>query len=123
MSQITQEQHDAVLAENAALRGQVAALTEEIAGIKASAEAKAKDERTAVVKKLFADLGTEASEDEINRYVAMDAHTFAAVEKHMRGGKPAAPAYLFSEKAKGSLEGRSPLLADAERRAAAAKAK
>jgi hypothetical protein len=111
MAQITQEQHDAVVGENAALKGQVAALTKEIAGIKASAEAKAKAERTAVVKKLFAELGTEVSEDEINRYVAMDAETFAAVEKHMRAGKPAAPAYLFSEKAKGSLEGKSPLLA------------
>jgi len=120
---ITQEQHDAVVAENTALRAQVAELTEKVSTFTAAQAQAAKDARIVAVKALFSATGREFTDEAAKPYIEMTAEHFTAVEKDMRAAKPTAPSYLFSEKAKGDLQGKSPLVADAERRAAAAQGK
>lgn len=120
--EITQEQYDAIVAERDALKGQAADLTEKVNGFTAGQEKAAKEARTAAVKALFADTGREFTDEAAKPYVEMGAEQFAAVDKDLRALKPTAPEYLFSERAKGEPgTAKSPLVADAERRAAEAK--
>lgn len=121
--EITKEQYDAIVAERDALKAEVTALAEKVNAFTAAQAQAAKDARVAAVKQLFADLGREFTDEAAKPYVEMAAEQFAAVEKDLRSAKPAAPAHLFSERATGEpgAPGKSPLLADAERRAAAAK--
>lgn len=65
-------------------------------------------QRTAEVKALFSDLGLEFGDESAAPYLAMDAEQFGTVAQHMRAGRGAPPAQLFTHVADGDGTGAVP---------------